>query len=104
MERIDNSLTPRGVDRRTAARRNEDMYGVADMEAIAADVTLRLTKDESSMALMVVAMLADAQEELKNDPSRACQTLNRIKFLILRCCPMPNPCADETTMQHDIAA
>jgi hypothetical protein len=68
-----------------------EMYGDVDVEALAKDVTLRLSKDATSMALTIVAMMAQAKEELAHDVVAAGQTLNRAQFLIHRCCPMLHP-------------
>lgn len=70
---------------------NKAMYGAFNMEEQARVMSNRIKDNPGTMAMVAIDLIAQAQAEMRLDPLGATQTLNRLQFLILRCCPLLNP-------------
>lgn len=70
---------------------DEELYGDVDIEVFATAVAARIGRGETNMAIVVLDMLEQARELTIHDPVQARQHMNRIKFVMLRSCPMLNP-------------
>lgn len=67
---------------------NRETYGVADLDEFLAEVESSPDYIECGLAIVIMNLIAAAQEEIRICPTSATQALNRAKFLITAKCPL----------------